>query len=211
MADHPIYAAVYDRVNRPVEQAGLARRRERLLAGATGRVLEVGGGTGANLPYYRDVESVDVLEPDGAMRRRLSERLAALAPPVPVEVHATDLDGARFGDRSFDAIVCTLVLCSVPDLAASFRILRRLLRPDGRLLFLEHVRAQGARAGLQRLATPLWSRVVPGCHLDRDPLAVMRLEGFVVTDCERFTMPLGNALIGAAVQGAARVVEGRAA
>lgn len=211
MTDHPLYAAVYDRLTGPVEHAGLGRRRERLLAGARGRVLEVGGGTGANLPYYRDVDSVDVLEPDGAMRRRLAARRAAVPQKVPLRVHPTDLAGAPFEAGSFDTIVCTLVLCTLPDLVADVRRMRRLLGPDGRLLFLEHVRAHGARAGLQRLATPLWSRLVPGCHLDRDPLVALRAEGFVVTDCERFTMPLGNALVGAAVQGAARLAERKVA
>jgi len=101
--------------------------------------------------------------------------------------------------------VCTLVLCTVDDLPGSLARLRSWLTPAGRLLFLEHVRAFGARGRIQSLATPVWSRIVPGCHLDRDPVVAMRDAGFAVTDCERFHMPLGNALVGAAVQGAARI------
>src|SRR5207237_1014884 len=195
--DHRIYAAVYDRLNRPVEEAGLRQRRRRLLAGATGRVLEVGGGTGANLPHYVNADSVTILEPDGAMRRRLLAHVDSEG----VEVHPVGVEAADFPPASFNTVVCTLVLCSVPDLVGSLRRMREWLVPDGRLLFLEHVRAAGTRGHVQHLVTPVWSRLVPGCHLDRDPVAAMRAAGFAVTDCERFSLPLGNALIGAAVQG----------
>src|SRR5205085_4941487 len=97
MADHRIYAAVYDRLNAPVEDAGLRRRRRRLLAGATGRVLEVGGGTGANLSHYVNAASVVVLEPDGAMRRRLLAREESTG----VDVQPVGVDEASFSAQSF--------------------------------------------------------------------------------------------------------------
>src|SRR4051794_13544450 len=110
MGDHPIYAAMYDRLTRPMEDAGLARRRDQLLSGARGSVLEVGGGTGANLAHYPDDVSVTVLEPDGAMRRRL------LARHHDVDVIAEPIEDADFAPDSFDTVVCTLVLCTVDDL-----------------------------------------------------------------------------------------------
>ena len=208
MPDHPVYAALYDRMTAPAEAAGLAERRRRLLAGATGRVLEVGGGTGANLAHYRAAASVDVLEPDGAMRRRLERRLEdevrAGRAAAAVRVHAAGIDDAPFPDRSFDTAVCTLVLCTVPDLPRALGTLRRLLRPGGTLLFLEHVRASGPRASAQRALTPLWSRLVPGCHLDRDTVAAVRRAGFFVTDAEKFALPGGGPLLATAVSGAAR-------
>src|SRR5438105_1544554 len=135
MANHRLLAAVYDRFMAPVERAGLTDRRRSLLARARGRVLEVGGGTGVNLPLYRDVVSVTVLEPDAHMRRRLLDRVVQAT--VPVEVHEAGIDDAPFADGSFDTVVTSLVLCSVPDLDGALARIRRWLAPDGRLLFLE--------------------------------------------------------------------------
>jgi SAM-dependent methyltransferase len=208
MADHPVFAAVYDRLTAPSERAGLAARRQRLLADAAGRVLEIGGGTGANLPHYRGVESVTVMEPSAAMRRRLLDRVASA--PVRVEVHEAGVEAAPFPDGSFDTVVSTLTLCSVSDLVAGLAQIRRLLAPEGSLLFMEHVTTPGWHHRVQVLADPLWGRVAGGCHLDRDIPALLRQAGFAVTDCERFRMPFANPLIGAAVQGRA-VVSRRAA
>src|SRR5689334_19629308 len=189
MRDHPLFAAMYDRLTGPAEAAGLAERRRRLLSVARGRVLEVGAGTGHNLPHYppATVESVTLVEPDGAMRRHLEPHLAAC--PVPVEVIPDTIEEARLADASFDTVVCTLVLCTVPDIGRALQRIARLLKPDGVLLYLEHVRAAGARGRVQRAVTPLWKRAVPGCHLDRDPIVAMRAAGFLVTDCERFQLP----------------------
>ena len=199
MGDHPIYAALYDRLTRPMEEGGLARRRGQLLSVARGRVLEVGGGTGANLAHYPADVTLTVLEPDGAMRRRMLARDPALA------IIPTCTEDADFPPDSFDTVVCTLVLCTVDDLGGALARIPSWLRPDRQLLFLEHVHAGGARGRLQTLATPVWSRVVPGCRLDRDPVVAMRAAGLAVTDCERFHLPRGNVFVGAAVQGAARL------
>jgi SAM-dependent methyltransferase len=199
--NHRFFAAVYDPVSRLADRAGLAERRRRLLSEARGRVLEVGGGTGLNLPHYRDVDEVVVLEPDEAMRRRLDARLPTAT--VPVEVQSMAIEDAPFPDGSFDTVVTTLVLCGVPDLAVALARIRGLLKPDGRLLFLEHVAAAGARHGLQRLANPVWRRVNAGCRLDRDTTAAMRAAGFVITDCERHKM-FGDPFTGLTVQGVAR-------
>ena len=202
MADHRFFAAVYDRLSGPTEQAGLAERRGRLLAEAHGRVLEIGGGTGLNLPHYRDVDQVTLLEPDGAMRRRLERRLGQSR--VPVEVVATSLEDAGLAPGSFDTVVCTLVLCTVPDLPAALATISDVLRPAGRLLFLEHVVQPGWRGVIQRAAQPVWTRLTGGCHLDRDVPAALRAAGFKVTDVERFDQPLANPLVAAAATGQAR-------
>lgn len=203
MADHPLFAALYDRMSAPAERAGLADRRRRLLTGATGAVLEIGGGTGANLPHYRGVDSVTVMEPSAAMRHRLLERAAAA--PVKVEVHEAGIEAAPFPDASFDTVVSTLTLCSVADLDGGLAQIRRVLKPEGRLLFMEHVTTPGWRHRVQAAADPLWGRVAGGCHLTRDIPALLRQAGFAVTDCERFLMPFANPLIGPAVQGQAVV------
>jgi SAM-dependent methyltransferase len=204
MESHPLFAAVYDRMMGPAERAGLSARRRRLLAGASGRVLEVGGGTGANLAHYpAAVTQLVVLEPDAAMRERLLAKVPAA--PVSVEVHEIGIEDAPFRDGSFDTIVSTATLCTVTDLDAAFTAVRRLLAADGKLLFLEHVRAPGLQGLAQRASAPLWTRVAAGCHPDRDTLAAMRASGFVVTELDRFRIRLAaNPLINWAVQGAAR-------
>jgi len=207
LADHPVYAAVYDRMLSRAETHGLAVRRRRLLAMAGGRVLEIGAGTGLNLPHYYGIEHLTLLEPDAAMRRRLLERLgsSALGPEVlHAEVHDAGIDEAPFPDGSFDTVVSTLVLCTVPDLDSAVDRIRRLLVPNGRLLFLEHVVAGGWLGRAQRVAAPLWARVVPGCHLDRDVTGALRRGGFSITDCERFTQPATARVAGFVVQGTAR-------
>jgi SAM-dependent methyltransferase len=207
LADHPVYAALYDRMLRRAETHGLADRRRRLLATAEGRVLEIGAGTGLNLVHYHGIDSLTLLEPDAAMRRRLLERLGSSALPAAVqdaEVHETGIDEVTFDDASFDTIVSTLVLCTVPDLDRAIERVRRLLVPRGRLLFLEHVVATGWLGRAQRGAAPLWRRVVPGCHLDRDVTAALRRGGFGITDCERFTQPATARVAGFVVQGIAR-------
>lgn len=201
MSNHRFFAAFYDGVSQLADRAGLAERRRRLLSEATGRVLEVGAGTGLNLAHYRDVDEVVVLEPDDAMRRRMERRVEAA--PVPVEVQATSLEDAPFQDASFDTVVVTLVLCSVPDHRAALDRIRRLLKADGRLLFLEHVGGTGARRAVQRAATPVWCRVNAGCHLDRDTAAAIRQAGFLVTDIERHRVP-ADPFTGLMIQGIAR-------
>lgn len=206
MADHTLFAATYDRFLAKTEERGLFDRRRRLLAGARGRVLEIGAGTGLNLAHYptSGMSSLVILEPDGAMRRRLMPRLATAG--VSFELEPSGIDDAPFEDGSFDTIVSTLVLCSVPDLDSAARHIRRWLAPDGQLLFLEHVHALGWRGRVQQVATPLWSLLAGGCHLDRDTLAALRRAGLFVTDCERFALPAGGPLLATCVQGVAQGV-----
>lgn len=187
VGSHPVHAALYDPLMGLADRAGLAERRRRLISEASGRVLEVGAGTGLNLRHYRNVESVTVTEPDAAMHKRLLARVADAA--VPVEVHELPIEATGLPDASFDTVVCTLVLCTVIDQAAALREIRRLLAPDGRLLFLEHVRSPGLRGRVQAVASPLWSATAgAGCHLDRRTLDAIRDAGFVIDRCERAGM-----------------------
>lgn len=181
--EHRAFAALYDVLGRWSDAAGMAERRRQLLSRARGRVLEVGGGTGLNLPHYRDVSEVVVLEPDAAMRRRLLPRVRDAS--VPVEIHEATIEEADFPDASFDTVVCTLVLCTVADLSGALGQIHRVLRPDGELLFLEHVRASGWRARAQTLATPVWSRLFAGCRLDRSTTIAIRNAGFTIPECRR--------------------------
>ena len=202
MADHPVFAAVYDRLTEPIERAGLADRRHRLLGGARGKVLEIGGGTGRSLGHYRpgEVDRVDVIEPDGAMRRRLESR--AVTAPVDVRVHPGGVED-RYPDPPYDTVVCCLVLCTVPDLESAAARLLGALAPGGRLLFIEHLRSPGWRGIVQHAVTPIWSRVVPGCHLDRDVLGALRAAGFAVTEGDRFRIPQSGGVLHDLVEGTA--------
>jgi SAM-dependent methyltransferase len=183
-ADHPVHAFLYDPMMAVADRVGMADRRRRLVAEARGEVVEVGAGTGRNLPYYRDVDRVVVLEPDGAMRSRLLQRVEACA--VPVEVHEAAVEDSGLPDGFADTVVVSLVLCTVDDPAVALAEIRRILKPDGRLLFLEHVAAPGLRGRAQSLVTPVWRRTVfPGCHLDRPTLDLIRSAGFAITDCHR--------------------------
>jgi SAM-dependent methyltransferase len=122
-----------------------------------------------------------------------------------VVVEPASVDDADFPDGSFDTIVSTLVLCTVPDPAAAAARIRGWLAPGGRLLYLEHVRSPGWWSShLQRAITPLWTVMVAGCHLDRDTLGALRGAGFLIADCDRFAMPVGGTLMRTCVAGMAR-------
>jgi ubiquinone/menaquinone biosynthesis C-methylase UbiE len=176
-------ALTYDRMSARVEKAGLRARRRGLLSAATGRVIEIGGGTGANLPFYGPaVESLTVTEPEPPMLRRLERRVREQAPLTKVlRAPAEDLP---FDDATFDTAVSTLVLCGVDDQPRALRELRRVLRPGGQLLFLEHVRSNDARvARLQDRMNGL-NRIVARCECNRPTLDSIRAAGFEVTQVE---------------------------
>src|SRR5581483_10280047 len=156
---------------------------------------------GLTLAHYPPaVSQVVVCEPDAVMRRRLAARAAHV--PFEVGLSPRELPGLPFEDSSFDTVVCILVLCTIADAAGALREIRRLLRPDGQLLFLEHVVTRTRLAPLQRRLSPAWSRVAGGCQLDRDTISAIKEADFVITDCER-PSPLGRLT-------AQTIVEGRA-
>ena len=181
-------AAAYDLVMSPLERRSLGSQRASLVERARGRVLEVGAGTGANLGHYRSdrVERVDMIEPDAGMGRRLLGRVAAA--PVPVELHAIGIEDAEhiFGRDVFDTVVCTLVLCTVPDLRAAIETIKRLLVADGRCLFMEHVAAVGVAGVAQRAVRPVWKKISDGCDLHRETTSALREAGFVIAAADRF-------------------------
>ncbi|MGZ4761656.1 MAG: methyltransferase domain-containing protein [Ilumatobacteraceae bacterium] len=182
------FAVTYDRQMAKVEKAGLRAFREGLLAGASGRVLEIGGGTGANLAYYGpEVESLTITEPESPMLQRLERKVRERAPLTKVlRAPAEDLP---FDDGSFDVAVSTLVLCGVDDQPRALRELRRVLRPEGRLLFMEHVRSDEAHLARRQDRMNGLSRFLVGCECNRPTLDSIRAAGFTVTHVEHTTMP----------------------
>jgi ubiquinone/menaquinone biosynthesis C-methylase UbiE len=196
------FAATYDRMSRKSDEAGLRALRQSLLAEAGGSVLEIGGGTGANLPHYDGkIEELVLTEPEPAMLRRLQRKAREQAPLAKVlRAPAEDLP---FEDESFDTVVSTLVLCGVEDQARSLRELRRVLRPGGRLLFLEHVRSDDP--GLARFQDRInWlNRLVVGCDCNRPTLATIEAESFTISRLERTTMPKAPKFVRPLIVGAA--------
>jgi ubiquinone/menaquinone biosynthesis C-methylase UbiE len=200
---HPIFAALYDPVGASAERRWMGGRRRRLLAGARGAVLEIGGGTGANLAHYRNVDRVTIAEPDPFMRNRIGPKLEDAR--VPVEVSAAGAESLPFPDGSFDTVVSTLVLCTVPDQEAALEEVRRVLRPGGRLLFIEHVRSAGSAARWQDRLEPLWRRLLGGCHPNRDTVAAIEEAGFEIETFESFYPPDPLSVLTPHVQGSATV------
>lgn len=184
---HPRFARMYERISAESERRGTAQHRDRALAGLSGRVIEVGAGNGLNFAHYpATVAEVVAVEPDDHLRG-LAARAADSA-PVPVRVLAGHATALPVEDAGFDAAVASLVLCSVPDQRAALVEMRRVLKPGGRLRFLEHVRSQRLWSGLLEDAiTPLWSRIGGGCHLNRDTTAAIRAAGFDIETLDRFS------------------------
>ncbi len=179
---HPIFARLYARLTR-MEGREEREQRALLLAGAAGRVVEVGAGSGANFPHYgAEVSEVVAVEPEAFLRRE-AERAARQA-PVPVRVLDGTAEALPLADGEADVVVCSLVLCSVPDPAAALREAARVLRPGGELRFLEHVAASGgAHARVQRaLDATLWPRLFGNCHTHRSTAAAIARAGFGVEE-----------------------------
>lgn len=198
-----LFARFYDRCMAASEQAGLAERRGALLAAAAGRVLEVGAGTGLNLAHYPPaVRELVLSEPEEPMLRRLAPRAATNTPPA--STVCAPAEQLPFADSSFDTVVSTLTLCTVRDLPAALAEVRRVLVPGGRLLFLEHVRADGARdARMQDRVTPIWRRIGHGCHPNRATVAAIEDAGLVVEHVERGGFPLAPRVVEPLAGGAA--------
>jgi ubiquinone/menaquinone biosynthesis C-methylase UbiE len=174
--------------------ARFQEQRRELFAHARGRVLELGVGTGAGLDAYpaavTEVIGVDPAEP---MVGHAMDRLRQLENepgglPYHVEIHRADAQALPYKDASFDTVVAFLTLCTVPDGARAAREARRVLRHDGRLLVLEHVRADDGQplARWQDRLDPLWTRLAGGCHLNRDTAAVLADAGFDDRDLRRY-------------------------
>ena len=205
-----IFAAMYDRGLKGTEEAGLREMRRQTLAAAQGRTIDVGAGTGANLALYPDAVTELVLtEPDPHMAKRLREKLSRSDPsPELIEAPAERLP---FDDASFDTAVFTLVLCTVPHPVAALAEAARILRPGGKLLFIEHVRAEdtGLARWQDRLEKP-WRFVGDGCHCNRDTVATIEASPLTVEQLERGRLPKAPPLVRPLVRGSATLA-GRAA
>lgn len=168
---------IYDALLAPWERLGLSRWRRRLVAPASGCVLEIGTGTGRNLPFYRQARRLVLTEPDPAMLSRARPRAAAAC--CPVELVVADAQALPFRSGSFDEVVATLAFCTIPDPGVALAEVERVLVPGGVLRLLEHVRTpRESVARWQDALTPFWRQVAGGCHLNRRTLELTRAHGF---------------------------------
>ena len=193
-----VFASMYDRMLADTEEAGLREHRRALLAQARGRVLEIGAGTGLNLDHYGpEVTDLVLTEPEEPMAKRLRERATR------GEVVDAGAESLPFPDASFDTVVSTLVLCTVPDQERAIAEIRRVLKPDGRLLFLEHVRSAEEKTAKwqDRLMRP-WRAIGHGCHCNRDTAAALTRGGFAL-DMQTWRMPKAPPILRPVIEGTA--------
>ncbi|HEU4739834.1 MAG TPA: methyltransferase domain-containing protein [Solirubrobacterales bacterium] len=201
-----MFSAFYDRAFEATEEAGLREMRRELLRRARGRVLELGSGTGLNLELYphEGLDSLVLTEPDPHMAKQLRMRAKELCPGAELlEVGAEKLP---FEDNSFDTVVVTLVLCTVPDQPAALKEISRVLDPGGQLLFLEHVRSPdpGLARWQDRLEKP-WRFLGDGCHCNRDTEAGLKAAGFQLSDIEHPELPKAPPIVKPMAKGSARL------
>jgi ubiquinone/menaquinone biosynthesis C-methylase UbiE len=190
---HPIFARFYKKMSSKAEERGQAGHRKELLAGLSGRVLELGAGNGLNFTHYpATVTEVIAVEPEPTLRAAAEE--AAANASVPVRVVNAVADDLPFADGELDAAVASLVLCSVPDQASALAEVKRVLRPGGELRFYEHVqsRKQPAAAFLTFADRTFWPRIAGGCHPARHTGEAIERAGFEVEECRRFGFSPGS-------------------
>ena len=175
---HPIFARLYDPVMKPAERTVLADHRRYLVDGISGAVLDLGAGTGAMFPYFREAitDSASLtlfaVEPDPHMRRQAIERARELA--LDIEIESAGAETLPYADDSFDMVIASLVFCTIPDFSAALSEVARVLKPGGEFRFLEHVRGEGAVGVAHDVLAPAWYTVAGGCHLNRETDEIFR-------------------------------------
>ena len=199
------FSTIYDRLLKRTEDGGLRELRRKLLSHASGPTIDIGAGTGANIGLFPDgLERIVLAEPDPHMAKRLRRKLAESGSSA--ELVEAPAEKLPFEDASFETAVFTLVLCTVPDPAVALAEATRVLRPGGKLLFVEHVRAEdGSLARWQdRLEGP-WKMFADGCRCNRDTLAKIEALPLTVDEVEHGELPNSAPLVKPLVWGSASV------
>jgi ubiquinone/menaquinone biosynthesis C-methylase UbiE len=187
-----ILATLYDPIIAPFDFFGVRRWRRWAVSAARGRTLEIGVGTGLNLPHYRAAQSVAAIDPDGASLERARNRQNGRGGIV--SLYRARAEELPFANESFDAVVGTLTFCSIGDPERALQEVRRVLKPGGAFRLVEHVRVKNRLiASAQDALTPLWKQVAGNCHLNRDTAQMIEHVGFRVGAVNRF---VGSLVIG---------------
>lgn len=163
----------YDFFMKPLEKNRFRRIRQGLIQKAYGNVLEIGSGTGVNFRFYEDVEQVTATEPSKFMIQKSEERIKQSAVPIRlVQASAEDLP---FDENTFDTVVATLVFCTIPNVEKAMAEIKRVCKPDGKILLFEHVRMENPfLSALQDILTPVWKKICDGCYLNRETISVIK-------------------------------------
>jgi ubiquinone/menaquinone biosynthesis C-methylase UbiE len=197
------FSAIYDRAMKSTEEAGMRAKRREVLAEARGRTIDIGAGTGLNLALFPpEVSELVLAEPDPHMLKKLQVKLSESGRDASVAQAPAEM--LPFEDDSFDTAVFTLVLCTVPDPAAALGEAARVLRPGGKLLFVEHVRSEdpGLARWQDRLEGP-WRFLGDGCHCNRDTVATIEASAFEVEKVEKGELPKAPPLVKPLIHGSA--------
>lgn len=175
--DYPLFARLYDPVMALPERLVLGEHREYLASDLSGRVLDIGAGTGAQFSHVaarNEVSSLDAIEPDGYMRRRAENRATDLE--LPVRVADARAESLPYDDDAFDAVLASFVFCTIPDPRTALDEVARVLAPGGEFRFVEHVQGTGGVGLAHTLLAPCWHAAAGGCHLDRETGDLFRHE-----------------------------------
>jgi ubiquinone/menaquinone biosynthesis C-methylase UbiE len=179
------FPKLYDTFMGPLERGGFKKIRMPLIQKAQGQVLEIGSGTGINFPYYTKANQVIAIEPEPLMNEQSIQR--AMKARVPIEVIQAGAEEIPFQEDSFDTVVCTLVFCTIPNPIKALQEIRRVCKPNGTVLFFEHVRLKHSSLGkLQDLLTPVWKRLCDGCHLNRNTREMINEAGFSIIQVKSY-------------------------
>lgn len=190
-----LFARFYDPFMESMEQKVLSRYRKQLLQPLSGNILEVGSGTGVNFTLYPEDCKVIASEPSEHMLKYAAERLKMEQPKANIELVLAGVGSDELKKyippHGFDAIVCTLVLCTIPNPELAVSSFKKWLKPTGRLIILEHVHGSSKRRKLiHNMLNPAWKRFAEGCHLNRDTAQLLRENGFEAEWEENFTKVL---------------------
>lgn len=179
------FPSIYDMAMRPLEKTKFKKIRKTLVNQATGRVLEVGSGTGVNFPHYQNATQVDAIEPNPLMKERALKRMVGTR--IPIQIYQAKAEKLPFADNTFDSVVATLVFCTIPEPIKALQEIQRVSKPNAKILFFEHVRLDQAFLGkTQDILTPLWKKTCDGCHLNRDTLELIKQSNLSVLKVDTY-------------------------